>query len=53
MCECIDILTEFRTGGAFLVFHCYCKKMGKKMNTNTDKTIIIIIIIIIIMIKIT
>ncbi len=30
MCECIDILTEFRTGGAFLVFYCFCKKNGEK-----------------------
>ncbi len=30
MCECIDILTEFRTGGAFWSFIVTVKKMGEK-----------------------
>ncbi len=47
MYECIDILTEFRTGvGAFcLVIQCFCKKKKKgKPYNNSDKRIIIIII---------
>jgi len=51
MYECIDILTEFRTGGgALFVIQCFCKKKKKReiMNNNTDKMMMIIIRILLI-----